>query len=383
MPLHIRKTYIQDTRNTAKQITPKGSQLLQVAQLQHHSATAVLTNDNGLLVAWFAGSQEGASDVAIYASRISANGVVESPRVIITRQSLGKQLKRYYAKLGNPVLYRLTNGDIGLYVVAVSIGGWSISAVALLTSSDEGITWETQRELHTSPFFNISTLVKYTPFVATDSSDKHYHLLPAYHELFSKHAQLIILDEGWRTKMIKRLQHQSIQPSGILAADTLVFAMRNTEAPTANRMMKQIRINSALRVTPQNARQTVKNPNAAVAVNAISDDIWLLAYNNSAYKRHDLSLAYSLDQGHNWYHLQQLEYDEKREFSYPYFVFDGHFIHLFYTFDRKAIKYSWWSLPQLHNMLTPVLQKAHRKISDKHLGTNNSADRHFVDSLHF
>lgn len=326
----------------AGDFTSAGSYMIQVSSLSHHSASAVMLDDGSLLLAWFAGSREGAADVAIYTSRIVTPTRISAPRIAVTRQALSMALKRHYAKLGNPVLARLSDGRLVMYLTVVSIGGWSVSSIAVLTSEDNGASWQAQRELQASPFFNISTLVKYTPILGTTADNKQLFVLPAYHESFAKYGQYLLLDKQWRTKEVVRLGKLAIQPSQITHNDALYVVMRDKTKQPTQRHIQHWRINSALWAQAQTPI-TLPNPDAGVDIVALDNAIWLMAYNDSQTNRHNLSLAYSADAGDSWHLLETLEKQAGFEFSYPHFVTNGHFIHLFYTYNRQAIKHLWWS----------------------------------------
>ena len=150
------------------------------AQSAHASSLAALP-DGRMLVAWFAGSREGAADVAIRMALIRS-GSVESEWESLTRSGLQSLVHRAVRKLGNPVLSVRPDGTVDLFVVSVGIGGWSGSAVNHLQSDDLGRTWKAARRLVLSPFLNLGTLVRTPPIACSDGSI----VLPAYHEFIRK-----------------------------------------------------------------------------------------------------------------------------------------------------------------------------------------------------
>ncbi|MFV2057364.1 MAG: exo-alpha-sialidase, partial [Thiohalomonadales bacterium] len=121
-----------------------------------HSATATSTKDGDLIAAWYGGTREGARDVQIYMSilRRGSQGWGK-PRAIISVDTAEKDLGRFIKKLGNPVLLTHPNGEIWLFYVSVSAGGWSGSQVNLARSKDGGKSWTTTNRYVTSPFFNV------------------------------------------------------------------------------------------------------------------------------------------------------------------------------------------------------------------------------------
>ena len=110
-------------------------------------------------------------------------------------------MHRYVAKLGNPVVGRAADGTLRLFYVTVSLGGWAGSSITTMSSNDEGATWSVPQRLITSPFINISTLVKGTPFLYADGTMG----LPVYHEFVSKFAEILRLDDAGRVIDKQRL----------------------------------------------------------------------------------------------------------------------------------------------------------------------------------
>jgi predicted neuraminidase len=75
--------------------------------------------------------------------------------------------------------------------VAVSFGGWAASRLVVLESDDLGRSWDFDEALTTSPFMNISTLVKTPPIRYADGTVG----LPVYHEMVGKFGELLRLDK--------------------------------------------------------------------------------------------------------------------------------------------------------------------------------------------
>ncbi|MBW8076623.1 MAG: hypothetical protein GJU76_00770, partial [Gallionella sp.] len=150
-------------------------------QISTHASSLIELNDGRVRAFWFAGSREGAEDVEIRSAVFDGKQWSEE-RGVIDREHTQQALLRYVKKLGNPVAARAPDGAIWLYYVTVSLGGWAGSSLTTMTSRDEGETWSAPRRLITSPFFNISTLIKGTPFAYSDGTIG----LPVYHEFLGK-----------------------------------------------------------------------------------------------------------------------------------------------------------------------------------------------------
>ena len=69
-----------------------------------HAATLAELPDGRIAAAWFAGSREGADDVAIWFTTLDRKGWQE-PRPIATRESTAGALFARVRKLGNPLLF--------------------------------------------------------------------------------------------------------------------------------------------------------------------------------------------------------------------------------------------------------------------------------------
>ncbi|MCJ7800119.1 MAG: exo-alpha-sialidase [Polaromonas sp.] len=173
-----------------------------------HAASIVELSDGRLRAVWFSGSREGAGDVSIRSAVMDAAGLgwgLES--TIFDRKKIQQGLWRYVKKLGNPVIARAPDGSLVLWMVNVSLGGWAGSAITWARSVDEGATWSGPRRLVTSPFLNISTLVKGAPFFFQDGQIG----LPVYHEFVTKFAEVVRVNS--RGKVVDKVRIPGSQGS--------------------------------------------------------------------------------------------------------------------------------------------------------------------------
>ena len=100
-----------------------------------HAASVIPLKDGNWRAFWFAGSREGAADVVILSAVWDSVTKQWGPAsVVLDREGAQASLGRYIAKLGNPVPMRNINGQLQLYVVAVSIGGWAGSSISVMHS---------------------------------------------------------------------------------------------------------------------------------------------------------------------------------------------------------------------------------------------------------
>ena len=347
-----------------------------------HAASLVELGDGRIRAFWFAGSREGAEDVTIQTSVFDpARGQWGAEASVTDRLKTQRALLRFVKKLGNPVAQRAPDGTLWLYYVTVSLGGWAGSSITAITSTDDGATWSPARRLITSPFLNISTLVKGTPFLYADGTMG----LPAYHELLGKFGELLRIAPDGEIIDKQRLSSGkfAIQPVMLIQnPQQAMMVMRHT-GPAPKRVIATATSDAGQHwITP--AKTALANPDAAVAGLALPDGRLLMALNDTDANREVLSLVASSDGGTTWQTVYQLEDQRGRisalahytriaaqlaqttdsnitdpsgyaasaqrskctgqscgfEFSYPYLIQarNGDF-HLVYTWNRSFIKH--------------------------------------------
>ena len=320
-----------------------------------HSATAIELNNGNIRVFWYGGKREGSKDTSIYSRMLNrADNSWSDIEEVMTRQTVARETHRYIRKLGNPVA--LVNGDeIWLFFVSVSVGGWAGSAINLSVSEDNGTTWGPVKRLISSPFMNLSTLVKNAPLL-TEKGDV---ILPAYHEFLGKFAELLQLDNSGNITNKYRISHgrEAIQPV-LLAADTkhATAFMRNTSARQPGKLWFS-RSQDSLSDWSLLEALTLPNPDAAVSAAQLNTaEELLLVFNNHPSERDDISMAHRSGKDAAWQLIHQFEKKagakkEHNPYSYPYLLQtrDGNF-HLFYTWKRKHIKHVYFNRAALLDM---------------------------------
>lgn len=348
-----------------------------------HGASLVELRDGRLRAVWFSGSREGAGDVAIRTSVLDNESLTWAPEsTLFDRQQIQQGLWRYVKKLGNPVIARAPDGSLWLWMVTVSLGGWAGSSITWARSSDEGASWSAPRRLVTSPFLNISTLVKGAPFGYQDG-----HIgLPVYHEFITKSAEILRLDAQGRVRDKQRIpgSQRSLQP--VVLASSARQAQVYMRSGTSQALMASRTEDGGKTWTPTQA-SAWPNPDSALAGVLTSTGQQWLALNPTRRHRETLSLLQapaggSFDGASPWVvepavsgqgplsiaDHEKLLGDELRargasqaqlqayvasarrqlcgaqtcqpEFSYPYLLQsrDGH-LHLLYTWHRSRIKH--------------------------------------------
>jgi predicted neuraminidase len=308
-----------------------------------HAATAVELADGTLRAFWYGGSREGASDVAIYTATYAA-GAWTPETALVRREEAQRSLQRSLRKLGNPVAGRDPRGRVWLFYVSVSVGGWAGSAINAIVSDDEGRTWSAPRRLISSPFFNISTLVKGPLVQLADGT----MALPVYHEMIGKFGELLRLDADGRVIGKTRLSWggSSLQPVVVPRSESDAVAFMRYAGDPPGRVLV-IRSSDAGEHWTAPEKTALPNPNAAVGGVLLAGGPLLLAFNNAEQNREDLSLALSADFGASWRVTRSLESESQpqrapvAEYSYPWVMQDraGN-VHVLYTWGRARIKHA-------------------------------------------
>jgi len=395
---------------SAKAVASNGEARLQsrfASSRQHtqtHASSVIELKDGRIRAFWFSGSSEGAKDVEIHSAVFDpAREQWSNEQTVATREGTEQSLMRYISKLGNPVAARAADGTLWLYYVTVSMGGWAGSSITAMSSGDEGATWSPARRLITSPFLNISTLIKGAPFSYSDGTMG----LPVYHEFIGKFGELLHFDRTGKIIDKQRLsagKDHGLQPV-LLTRNTneALVLMRHTG--DEHRKVISVSTSDGGQHWTEPQKSALSNPDAALSALSLPDGRMLAVLNNQEQGRDALSLVVSTDGGDNWQNVFNLEdqrgqqLDEAHylktatglikdvvatdvgeyvtstkaaictgngcrfEFSYPYMIqaSNGDF-HLVYTWNRSFIKHVWFTQAWLDQRLkeaAPASSSAH------------------------
>jgi predicted neuraminidase len=273
-----------------------------------HAASVAETGDGNLIAAWFAGSREGGKDVTIKSTRFNARTNSWSEEVILaTPWDTQDATNRWVKKLGNPVITLAPNGRLWVFYVSVAAGGWAASAINSMYSDDLGNSWSQPRRLITTPFVNISTLVKAAPIYYKDGT----MALPVYHEFMGKFAEVLHIDQQGNVLNKTRITHRkhSLQPVLLpsIGKHPTLALMRNAGS---DKMLIASISEDGGQSWQTSYRQPIPNPNSALAAIRRSDDSLIAILNNTKDGRNQLALAYSTDNGDDWKILTMLEQHE-------------------------------------------------------------------------
>ncbi|MDI5994938.1 exo-alpha-sialidase [Pseudomonas sp. MDMC216] len=298
-----------------------------------HSASITGLPGGDLMAAWFAGTREGAADVQIRAARFDASsGQWSAERVLASREStqraVGKHIRKlgnpvislapdnrlwlfyvravgkHIRKLGNPVISLAPDNRLWLFYVSVSLGGWAGSAVNAMVSDDLGDTWSAPRQLITSPFLNISTLVRAAPVFHTDGSIG----LPVYHEFLGKFPEYLHLSANGEVLGKYRIGkgRDSLQPTVVALDERRAVALLRYAGEEHHRVLASYSEDAGRSWShPQPVEPS--NPNSSLAAVGRPDGSLLVAMNDLEEGRFRLTL-YATDANlANWRTLGELD----------------------------------------------------------------------------
>ena len=343
-----------------------------------HAASLIPLKDGNWRAFWFAGSREGAADVVIQSAVWDASVKQWGQgTVVLDREGAQQGLSRYIKKLGNPVPIRNINGQLQLYFVAVSIGGWAGSSISMMYSDDEGLRWSKPQRLITSPLLNISTLVKGEGFLFSDGSMG----FPVYHEWIGKYGELLRLDPSGQVLDKRRMSsgRGTLQPIIFIDDEKHASAFFRQARRSGAKQIAVSHTADAGRLWTVTSDLTISNPNAAITGIELADRTRLMVFNDLEHGRHRLVLAASWLRTNNdtssqaakdnyspWKIIQVLEDESasqsnpKEEFSYPYLSMNKQGqVFLVYTWNRKRIKSITWE----PNNLVAYLHQVHQEIA--------------------
>lgn len=270
-----------------------------------HSSSVTALPGGNLMAVWFAGSREGAADVQIRASRFDANSAEwGAEQVLATRESTRLGTLKHIRKLGNPVIAMAPDQRLWLFYVSVSVGGWAGSAINAMVSDDLGRSWSPPRQLITSPFFNISTLVRAAPVFHADGSIG----VPIYHEFLGKFAEYLYLNANGEVIDKFRISRgtNALQPTIVPQDGRRAVAMLRYAGNTHHRVLAS-RTEDAGQTWSKPYPLEPANPNSSLAAVGTPDDGLLVALNDLRDGRFKLSL-YGTNPGlSEWRNLAELD----------------------------------------------------------------------------
>lgn len=297
---------------------------------QMHASTVRQMVDGRLQAAWFAGTGEGHPDVVIRMAEY--DGQWRNHRTVLTREQLQATLGQSVRKLGNPVLATLPDHQAMLFVVSVGLGGWATAQINVLTSTDDGQSWQLAEQAQLSPFLNMSFLVRNRPTLLSNGQIG----LPAYHELATTYPQWLTFSQQGQLLGQTRLtrNHDMLQPV-VLLDESGDLQMWARPGHLGEVMYASGHLGGKLPVATGNG---LTNGSSGIDVIRMQDGRLLMAVNDAP-RRNRLSLYTSVD-GEQWQLASVVRNSDNvaDRFGYPWLeqTPDGS-VHLLYTENRRQI----------------------------------------------
>ena len=284
-----------------------------------HSGTLAELPDGRLVAAWYAGSGEGAPDVAIQMSTRDPQGEWSPPRSIFRRGEVAVSLRRHVHSLGNPLLLADDAGRLGLLFVSIAAGKWSGSSMNLSWSSDGGESWTRPEKLTLNPLANLSALPRNPPVPLRGGG----WAVPIYEEFLGRFPEMLWI----------RPRHSAALAAVSRMADGMSVFQPAVAALSADRALAFFRDDSgagrvSLADTTDRGRtwsgrraSDLPNVDSGVCALRLPDGRLLSAVNDSASRRREnLRLALSADEGRTWRYIATLAEEAGENFDYPYMI---------------------------------------------------------------
>ncbi len=315
-------TFATDTK--AQPGVIKSEFIFETAPFRECHASTIAESKEGLVAAWFGGTEEKNPDVGIWLSR-HEDGKWTAPHEVA--DGVASPEKRY--PCWNPVLFQPRDGPLMLfYKVGPNPRRWW---GLLVNSADGGRTWSKPQKLP----HDIVGPIKNKP-VQLAGGDI---LCPSSTE-----------DHGWRVHLERTSDFgQTWQTTGPLNDGEKIGAIQPTILLHDNNRLQALgrtRQGKVFSIKSGDGGKTwdemtltdLPNPDSGIDAVTLRDRRHLLVYNHTPHSRSPLNVAVSSD-GKTWTRVVTLE-SEPGEFSYPAVIQtkDG-LVHITYTWNRKRIKH--------------------------------------------
>jgi len=286
-----------------------------------HCATLTEALDGSVLAVWYAGSREGAPDVALVAAQYE-QGRWSPPRVVLDTPGLPD---------GNPTLWTGPDGTIWLFHVVIHGRGWDSVLPYYRKSQDGGLTWTD------CGLFERREGLMFRCRPVTLRSGRV--VLPAYDEKTWSGVCYLSDDQGqsWRPSAPMVAPRGCIQPAVVELNDGSLLAYLRTGGD-GGCVWRSVSVDGG--ETWSACEDTgLPNPNSGIDLIRCASGRLVLAFNPQQRGRDRLAVGRSDDEGATW-QQEVVEEATGAEFSYPALLQtrDGR-VHLLYTYRRESIKH--------------------------------------------
>jgi predicted neuraminidase len=289
-----------------------------------HASTIVETSD-GLLCAWFGGTDEGNKDVAIWLSRFDKGEWTRPALIVDGVQSDGSRHPCW-----NPVLIAEGRNVTLYFKVGPSPSKWWGERIQ---SSDGGRNWSKREKLpdpYLGPVKNKPLRMKDDTLVCGSSSEHDGWRL--HFELYDPSGKPLAVVEPQEN----REEPQAIQPGLLkLKDDTIVALCRPRKAGG----IVETRSKDGGHSWSHGTRIAVPNPGSGIDAVTLADGRHLLVYNHTLAGRSPLNIALAADDKLAWQAAVELE-NTPGEYSYPAIIQTAdEMVHVTYTWHRTKIRH--------------------------------------------
>lgn len=285
-----------------------------------HCASITDLPGGGLLATWYAGSREGAGDVAVMGATRHGDHWGE-PRVLWDPPGRPG---------GNTVVFR--QGETIWHFVDVIEGrGWNSAVLYLMNSDDGGASWSEPRIFDEEP----GMMVRHRPVRLSDGRI----LLPAYDEKTWRGFAYITDDGGdsWCRSGWMSASSGAIQPAIIERADGGLHALLRSDRHASHAW--ECSSDDEGESWSECRASSLLNPNSGVDMISTTGGETIACFNDTHSGRTPLTLALSHDGGQTWSHRRDIE-SAAGEYSYPTLMDDSDgTAHLVYTWQRERIRW--------------------------------------------
>lgn len=307
-----------------------------------HCSTLHKFPDGKIILGFFAGANEKATDVAIWGANSDPSGTKWSePRILADTPNQSE---------GSPVFYQDPgdNGKLHLFYLTMHHGrvigaGWSVCVIKHQTSLNFGYSWSPWDYLRRKWFWVLRSQALRLQNNAV--------LLPVHREMFQYQSMFYInpsptLDGKWTRYGRLKTPKGCLEPSVCELIDgTLLCSLRTKDGYVY--FSKSIDHGHTWTV-PKPSK--LNNPNSQAALYCTSTNKIVLVLNNLPMGRHWLAYTISDDGGESWGSLETIDgkpdpSEIGKEYSYPCIVeLNDHRLLVSYTHHRTQI---WWARFQI------------------------------------